>query len=157
MTTKTIHGALLVSISLVLSQGLIACKPADDDEQTASVAAVAATAAPCSNCGEIESITPRSAKGDPRPAAAIAGAVIGGIVGHQFGSGSGNDAATAAGAIGGAVAGSEIDRNRNSKNWYDVVIRMDDGKRITLSKASIAGLGVGDEVKVQGENLLPKS
>ncbi len=113
--------------------------------------------AACANCGEIESITPLTVKGEPRAGAALAGAVIGGIVGHQFGSGSGNDAATAAGAVGGAVAGSEIDRQRNATTRYEIVVRMTSGERVDLTQGDISGLSVGDEVKVQGSSIVPVS
>ena len=111
----------------------------------------------CANCGEIESITPLTTKGEPRAGAALAGAVIGGVVGHQFGSGSGNDAATAAGAIGGAVAGSEIDRQRNAKTRYEIVVRLNSGERVELTQADATGLSVGDDVKVNGSSIDPIS
>ncbi len=143
---------LLMFASLSIA-GLSACQ----DEASADAADAQVSAASCHQCGEIESITPRSVKGEPRAGAALAGAVIGGVVGHQFGSGSGNDAATAAGAIGGAVAGSEIDRRRNASTHYDVVIRMNSGDRVELTQTDISGLSVGDEVEVRGRSIVPTS
>lgn len=131
-------------IGLALS-GLVACQDTTEAQAT------------CNTCGEIESITPHTVKGEPRAGAALAGAVIGGVVGHQFGSGSGNDAATAAGAVGGAVAGSEIDRQRNATTHYEIVVRMSSGERVDLTQSDIAGLSVGDEVRVQGSNIDPVS
>lgn len=141
--------AVCISVPLI---ALSACQqPSDGDGETQI------SAAACERCGEIESITPVTVNGEPRAGAALAGAVIGGVVGHQFGSGSGNDAATAAGAVGGAVAGSEIDRRRNAKTHYDVVVRMPSGERVELTRVDIAGLSVGDEVEVQGNRIVPAS
>ena len=144
---------------LVLSTGLLACQQQDTkpDPQAQGQDQTQDTLAQCDNCGEVESIQPLTVKGDARPAAALAGAVIGGVIGHQFGSGSGNDAATAAGAVGGAIAGSEIDRQRNSKTLYQVVVRMNDGQRIELTKPAHPGLAVGDEVRLIGDDIRPLS
>lgn len=145
---------LLVSLPLF---GLSACQDTSAGGEDAQNGNASVAAASCHQCGEIESITPRTVKGEPRAGAAVAGAVIGGVVGHQFGSGSGNDAATAAGAIGGAVAGSEIDRQRNATTEYDVVVRMDSGDRVQLTRTDISGLSVGDEVEVRGSSIVPTS
>lgn len=150
------NATLLLALSLPLI-GLSACQDTNASGESAQDGSAAVAAASCHQCGEIESITPRTVKGEPRAGAALAGAVIGGVVGHQFGSGSGNDAATAAGAIGGAVAGSEIDRQRNATTEYDVVIRMDSGERVQLTRTDISGLSVGDDVEVRGSSIVPTS
>ena len=84
---------------------------------------------------------------------AVAGAIVGGVLGHQIGSGRGNDAATVAGAVGGAIAGNEIERRRDGDEHYRVVVQFRDGREATFMQDSLAGLRVGDRVRVTDNRL----
>lgn len=111
----------------------------------------------CSQCGTIESVTPRAVKGKGSGAGAFAGAVIGGAIGHQFGSGRGNDAATVAGAAGGAVAGHELEKQRNSATVFEVTVRMKDGELRHLTVPPDENLQPGDRVEVVQGRIVPMS
>ncbi|MGH8751332.1 MAG: glycine zipper 2TM domain-containing protein, partial [Burkholderiales bacterium] len=87
----------------------------------------AGAAKSCPDCGVIESITAREAKGDATGIGLVAGGVAGGLLGNQVGRGTGNTVATVAGAAGGAYAGHEIEKNVNKKQFYQIRVRMDNG------------------------------
>lgn len=82
-------------------------------------------------------------------AGAIIGAVVGGVLGNQVGKGGGNTAATVLGAAGGAYAGNQVEKSRsNSGNAVQMVIRLGDGSRVTVTQESSADIRVGDRVMV---------
>jgi outer membrane lipoprotein SlyB len=89
--------------------------------------------------------------GDSRPTGlgAVLGGIAGGILGHQIGSGSGNTVATIAGALGGAFAGNQIER-ATERDRYRVIVRLDNGARLTVSEVGEGQLRVGDRVRVVG-------
>ncbi len=87
-------------------------------------------------------------------AGAVIGGVLGGVLGHQVGSGRGNDAATVAGVVGGAVVGNEVEKRRNVDEQYRITVQMRDGREASFTQGSIAGLRVGDRVRVDGGRLL---
>ena len=87
-------------------------------------------------------------------AGAVVGGIVGGVLGHQIGSGRGQDAATVAGAVGGAVAGNEIERRRgDGDEHYRVTVQFRDGREATFAQESLAGIRVGDRVRVEGNRL----
>ncbi len=134
------HGKLALILASTLALG--GCKALADD-------------ASCLRCGEIERIDRHVVDGSASPVGALAGAVIGGVVGHQIGGGRGKDAATALGAIGGAAAGSELERRQNRTTRYEVLVELDNGQRETLTLRDISGLGLGDRVRIVGDELVP--
>jgi len=81
---------------------------------------------------------------------AVAGGVIGGVAGHQVGDGDGKKLATAAGAIGGAVLGHKIERDRSEPVvvGYRVHVRLENGDTRSFEQRELAGLRVGDRVRV---------
>lgn len=92
--------------------------------------------------------------GDPRPTGlgAVIGGVAGGILGHQIGSGSGNTAATIAGALGGALVGNQVER-ANERDRYRVIVRLENGARLTVGEVGEGQLRVGDRVRIVGNRV----
>ncbi|HCE08240.1 MAG TPA: hypothetical protein DEQ40_06495, partial [Oxalobacteraceae bacterium] len=72
------------------------------------------------------------------------------VLGNQVGGGSGRTAATAAGIVGGALAGNEIERRRdNTRQLYQIGIRLQDGGYQTVTQDTITDLRVGDRVRIE--------
>lgn len=92
--------------------------------------------------------------GEPRATGlgAVIGGIAGGILGHQIGSGSGNTVATIAGALGGAYAGNQIEKSTD-RDRYRVVVRLENGARLTVSEVGEGQLRVGDRVRVVGNRV----
>ena len=76
------------------------------------------------------------------------GAIAGGGVGHVIGAGVGNVIATALGAIGGGVAGNAIERKVTAKSGYNIALRLDDGRTMTVTQMDDIRLQVGQKVIV---------
>ena len=123
----------------------------------AAVATCAAFApaafAACKTCGSVVEVKKLEQKGEASGAGAVIGGIAGGVLGHQIGSGRGNTAATVAGAAGGAYAGHQIEKNKNKKTTYQVVVHMEDGKTRTFDYAEVTAFKVGDKVKVSNGKL----
>ncbi len=116
--------------------------------------AVLAQAKPCTTCGVVQSIRFVEEKGEASGVGMIAGGVVGGVLGHQIGSGRGNTVATVAGAAGGAYAGNAIEKNKNKKSYYNVTVKLDNGKTQTLSMTSAPPAKEGERVKIIDGNRL---
>ena len=110
--------------------------------------------AACPTCGVVESVRYVEKKGEGSGVGAVAGGVLGGVLGHQVGSGRGNTAATIVGAGAGAYAGNEVERNAKKKSYYVVAVRLDDGRRKTITQGARPGVREGDRVKIVGGNRL---
>jgi outer membrane lipoprotein SlyB len=108
----------------------------------------------CLTCGVVESIRYVEEKGAGSGVGAIAGGVLGGVLGHQIGSGRGNTAATIVGAGAGAYAGNEVEKNAKKKSYYVVAVRLDNGRRQTVTQGARPGVREGDRVKIVGGNRL---
>ena len=120
----------------------------------ASIAFVPATFAACKTCGSVVEVKTVQQKGEASGAGAVIGGIAGGVIGHQIGSGRGNTAATVAGAAGGAYAGHQIEKNKNKKTTYQVVVQMEDGSSRTFDYAEVTAFKVGDKVKVNNGKLV---
>lgn len=122
----------------------------------AAVAAAESATAPstaCEGCGVVVSVTRVKVKGKSNYIGAIAGGVAGAALGNQVGKGGGNTAATILGAVGGAVAGREIEKNVKSGHRYDVVVKLDNGSRRTISYDNDPGVTSGAKVQFVGDVL----
>ena len=97
----------------------------------------------CANCGVVEKIDRVYGERNSSGGGAVLGGIIGAIVGNQIGSGSGRAAATVAGAIAGGAVGNSAERNANSAPWYELYLRMDDGRRIVVSQRDLHGVREG--------------
>ncbi|MGE5087857.1 MAG: glycine zipper 2TM domain-containing protein [Candidatus Levyibacteriota bacterium] len=102
----------------------------------------------CADCGVVRSIQQVEEEGKSSGLGAVAGGVLGGVLGHQIGSGRGNTVATIAGAGVGAYAGNKVEKNRNAKSYWQVSIRMDDGKTRSFHYASRPDVNEGERVKL---------
>lgn len=139
------------STTATLSQPLIAggngqgVRPERDGPRPGNAAP--SVARYCTNCATIDAINVVQGSGSTALGTA-GGAVVGGLLGNQVGSGGGRTVATVAGALGGALAGREIQRNANSGQRYDVVVRYANGATQTVPYENDPGFRVGDQVKV---------
>ena len=113
-----------------------------------------APASACPTCGVVESVRFVERKGEGSGVGAIAGGVLGGVLGHQVGSGGGRTAATIVGAGAGAYAGNEVEKNSKKKSYYVVAVRLDNGRRQTVTQGARPGVREGDRVKITGGNRL---
>lgn len=153
MKTKFVLRAVSVS---VLFAGIVACSPPE-----AASSASSTTAGPvsttiiesCSSCGVVRSISPVTQQGGSTGTGAVIGAVVGGVAGNQVGGGSGNKIATAAGVIGGALIGNNIEQNRNTTTWYNVVVDMEDGGQQTIAVQDPHNISLGSAVNVYGNSI----
>ena len=102
----------------------------------------------CHECGVVERIDRVYGERHASGGGAILGGIIGGIVGNQVGSGSGRAAATAAGAIAGGVIGNNTERNNNAAPWYELYLRMDDGRRIVVGQRDLNGIREGAYIRI---------
>lgn len=106
----------------------------------------------CGNCGTVQRIE-REYYGrgkDDGTGGAVVGALVGAALGNQVGSGNGRKAATVAGAIAGGVAGKRIDENNGSRDRFEVVVRMDNGRTVVLEQRDLNGVREGSRVVVNG-------
>ncbi|MGH8029054.1 MAG: glycine zipper 2TM domain-containing protein [Arenimonas sp.] len=102
----------------------------------------------CHDCGTVESVTVVQTTGTASGGGAVLGGIVGGVVGSQVGDGDGKKVATVAGVVGGAVAGNAIEKNM-AKQGYEVSVRMDDGRRLTVTQGNIgSGLRAGSRVRL---------
>lgn len=132
-----------------------AYEPAPSVRAEARPAPAAAAKPVCATCGVVLAVTPVQRKGEAGALGTVGGAVVGGVLGHQTGGGSGKTAMTVLGAVGGAMAGREIEKHQRSTTIYDVRVRMDDGSTSTFTVERV--FDVGQKVRVDGEQLLPRS
>lgn len=105
--------------------------------------------ASCYDCGTVTRIEQVG-----QPTSGVTGAVLGGLVGAAAGREIADDkstgrrnTATAAGAVAGAVAGSAIERNVRGTR-FNVYIRMDDGRAVTVTQTDLGGVREGSYVRV---------
>ncbi len=131
---KTVHRLHLSTLPAAFLAALLAFAPA--------------AVAKCDHCGTVTDVRTVRHKGEASGVGAVAGGVLGGVLGHQVGSGRGNTAATIVGAGAGAYAGNEIEKNRNTKITYQVIVKMEDGKSRSFSFAKATSYRAGDRIQV---------
>lgn len=147
MNTQRIP-ALLVAATLAAS--LSACASNPGSSRVVSSSAPYSTNANCYDCGTVESVTVVQTTGNASGGGAVLGGIVGGVVGNQIGDGDGQKAATVAGVVGGAVAGNAIEKNM-AKQGYQVTVRMDDGRRLTVTQPNLnSGVRAGSRVRLDG-------
>ena len=105
--------------------------------------------ASCYDCGTVTRIEQVG-----QPTSGVTGAVLGGLVGAAAGREIADDkskgrrnTATAAGAVAGAVAGNVIEKNVRGPR-YNVYVRMDDGRVVTVTQNDLNGIREGSHVRV---------
>ncbi|MCC5885627.1 MAG: glycine zipper 2TM domain-containing protein [Gammaproteobacteria bacterium] len=155
------HTILSRSLPAVLAGGLLVVMMAGCEseaarseaalQEEAAAEAVAATPTPpCLQCGTITTIRERTRKGDATGLGAATGAVIGGVLGRTVAN-KRKDAITVVGAIGGGVAGHEIEKHIKSETYYEIEVRMEDGRIQLLYAEALYGLTPGAEVEIVGD------
>ncbi len=103
-----------------------------------------------SSYGTIDSIRVGQPAGASTGTGAVVGGLVGGLLGNQVGGGHGRTAATIAGVIGGAIVGEQIEqRNAQLRDAYQIGVRLDDGSYRTVTQDSVAGLQVGNRVRIE--------
>jgi outer membrane lipoprotein SlyB len=136
--------ALLATATLAASLAACASNPGG----TRVVSTSAPYSTNCYDCGVVERVTAVQTTGTASGGGAVLGGIVGGVVGNQIGDGDGKKAATVAGVVGGAVAGNAIEKNM-AKTGYEVTVRMDDGRRLTVTQPSLdSGLREGSRVRL---------
>ncbi|HWU98623.1 MAG TPA: glycine zipper 2TM domain-containing protein [Oxalicibacterium sp.] len=105
--------------------------------------------------GVVDSIqVVQASSGNSGVGGALVGGVVGGVVGNQIGGGSGRALATAAGAVGGALVGNQIQRNnQQTRDVYQVGVRLDNGAYQTMTLDSVNDLRVGDRVRIENSRV----
>lgn len=76
------------------------------------------------------------------------GAIAGGGLGHLIGQGVGNVIATTLGAIGGGGAGNAIEKSLTTKTGFNIALRLEDGRTMTVTQMDDVRLHVGQQVIV---------
>lgn len=130
----------------VLALGLGACTTSGGGYSTSSNSGYSSNN--CSDCGVVQGINSYTGERRTTGAGAVTGAVIGGILGNQVGGGDGKTAATVAGAVVGGIAGNAIEKNQ-TQTWYEIAIRMNDGRQVTVTQNQLNGIRQGSRIIVR--------
>ncbi|MGR4876152.1 MULTISPECIES: glycine zipper 2TM domain-containing protein [unclassified Pseudoxanthomonas] len=108
----------------------------------------------CADCGIVERIdVVSSGRSAPSATGAVLGGIVGAVAGRQIsdrtgGSEGNKNVSTVAGAVAGAAAGNAI-QNRTTGETYNVTVRMDDGRRVTISQRDLGGIRENTYVRIQ--------
>ena len=98
--------------------------------------------------GTVDSVRTVQIEGTKTPVGTGAGAVAGGILGNQVGGGSGRALATLGGALIGGVAGSAAEEGITRQPGYEIVVRLDNGRTISVVQAADIAFAPGERVRV---------
>jgi len=143
---KTLIGVAAVAVSTV------ACAAAPYDEpRYASDTGYYQPVAEHGMRGEIVRIDVVQGEHHASGAGAVLGGIAGGVLGHQIGSGRGNTAATIVGAGAGVYAGNEVEKNRNTKKYWNVAVKMENGTTRNYTYDNKPEFREGDRVKTLDE------
>jgi len=111
----------------------------------------------CRSCGvvqDVQQVYTRDGSGNGGTIGAVIGAVAGGVLGHQVGKGDGRTAATVVGAVAGGAVGNQIGkRNDGDATAWRIVVRLDDGRYMTVTQRENPGVRNGDFVEVRGDRV----
>ena len=143
-----------IAVTLVASAMLTAC----GSSSQSTTAAYPTSQEVYNNYGVIESIQVVQVLSENKGpgAGAVVGGIVGGILGNQVGGGLGNAAATAAGVVGGAIVGNNIEKNnrtQQSREAYQISVRLDNGVYQSVVQDNIVDLRVGNRVYVQNNHV----
>ena len=98
--------------------------------------------------GTVDSVRTVQIEGTKTPVGTGAGAVAGGILGNQVGGGSGRALATLGGALIGGVAGSAAEEGITRQPGYEITVRLDNGRVISVVQAADMAFAPGERVRV---------
>lgn len=110
----------------------------------------------CADCGVVTRIDMGNGTTSSNvPTGAIIGGVVGAVAGREIAGQNtkkqkNKNIATVAGAAAGALVGNAIQQNRNQNGYgdYNVTVRMDDGRVVTVSQSDVNNIQVGTQVRV---------
>lgn len=141
--------------SLLLSTLLLgACaSPGYNNPPVASQPYPAASPSYAYSTGTIDAIQVRQGSDGGIGMGAVVGGVVGGLLGNQVGGGRGKKAATVAGVVGGAMVGHQMERNAQTRDAYEIRVRMDNGAYQTVTQDNISDLQVGSRVRVENQRV----
>lgn len=106
----------------------------------------------CADCGVVTRIDMGQGSSANPATGAIIGGLVGAVAGREIAGQNTNkqrnkNVATVAGAAAGALVGNAIQQNRN-QGQYNVTVRMDDGRYVTVSQSDLGGIQEGTPVRV---------
>lgn len=97
--------------------------------------------------GTVDSVRTVQIEGTKTPVGTGAGAVAGGILGNQVG-GSGRALATLGGALIGGAAGAAAEEGITRQPGYEITVRLDNGRVISVVQAADIAFAPGERVRV---------
>jgi outer membrane lipoprotein SlyB len=98
--------------------------------------------------GTVESVRTVQIEGTKSGIGTGAGAVAGGVLGHEVGEGSGKTLATLGGALLGGAAGAAVEEGVTRQPGYEITVRLDNGRTITVVQAADIAFSPGERVRV---------
>lgn len=108
----------------------------------------------CDTCGEVLRVERIHLRDQSSGLGAVIGALVGGALGNTVGGGDGRRAATVAGAVAGGFAGHAVEgTNRGAGQAWRIDIRLEDGRRATVTQLENPGFRRGDRVVIRGNRL----
>lgn len=139
----------LIGVAIIASLALAGCATTSPDYGYGSQAPASSNA--CYDCGTVTRVE-TVVQGSTAPSAtgAVLGGIVGAVAGHEISSHTGGskgnqNVATVAGAATGAVVGNAIQKNRAV---YNVYVRMNDGRTVTVTQSDLGGIREGSYVRV---------
>ncbi len=151
MAVNRAVAAWTLALAMTLAATAVAQSPGLEHAPAAPSASPPAKVKRCAECGVVRSVTYVDKKGHSSGVGAVAGGVLGGVLGHQIGSGRGNTAATIVGAGAGAYAGNEVEKNKKTKTYWNVAVKMDNGATRSYTYSNKPEFREGDRVKTLAE------
>lgn len=142
----------LISVAAVATLALAGCATTSSNGY-GNTSPPPTSGAACYDCGTVTRIdTIGTATQGSGATGAVLGGVVGAAAGHELAKDSSQgrqNTATVAGAAAGALAGAAIQRNMNNNNAnYNVTVRMNDGRVVTVSQTDLGGIREGSYVRV---------
>ena len=85
---------------------------------------------------------------NPPVAGGAIGGVTGGVVGSTIGQGGGRAVASIVGALAGAAIGAVIEKEAGTKDGFEIVVNLDNGRTIVVVQEADVSMFPGDRVRV---------